>query len=115
MDANPETQLKCPTCGSTERFSITAEISITVSGADYLTVEEEDGDREYGSESTCVCKECGHRGNMGEFLRSRPELTSHVPITDMPDTYVEGALAVLVGEKVIWSKDDTRNRDEVST
>lgn len=37
--------------------------------ADYLEVLDEDGDREYGSESTCTCGKCGYTSNLGDFYR----------------------------------------------
>lgn len=65
--SDSDAKLKCPTCSNTGKFSITAEITVHVTGDDYLEIHDEGGDREYGSESSCVCKACGHRARMGDF------------------------------------------------
>lgn len=61
-------KIKCPSCDSTERFSITATTSVFVGGDDYLSPTETGSDVEYDSGSVCVCAACGFSGLVGEFL-----------------------------------------------
>lgn len=67
MNDNDGAKLRCPKCGSTDRFTIAATVWVKVSGDDYLEVIDEDGDREYGSEDACKCGECGHGDTLGAF------------------------------------------------
>lgn len=60
-------QLQCPHCASTDRFVIFAYVAVKVEGRDYLTIIEEDGNREYGSEEACRCCACSHQSCMGDF------------------------------------------------
>lgn len=68
-------QLCCPKCSSREdEFRIAATVWITVSGSDALTIIDEDGDREYGSEEPCQCRACGHQARMGDFYKCDQEV-----------------------------------------
>ncbi len=65
--------LRCPACGNEGRFNIAATVWIHVSGEDALTIDDEDGDREYGSEDACRCGHCGHTARLGDFDKEDEE------------------------------------------
>lgn len=64
-----DTALACAKCGHKEKFQVTALVSVTVSGIDYTEILDEQGDREYGSDSSCICTNCGHWGKLWQFRR----------------------------------------------
>ena len=53
----------CPKCGSRGRFDISASVTFLM-GDDG---EDGHGDIEWGDDSSCSCRECGHGGTVADF------------------------------------------------
>jgi hypothetical protein len=67
MDDTDNNPLRCPKCKAEGHFKIAATVWIKVDAVDSLTIIDEGGDREYGSEDACRCEGCDHQARLGDF------------------------------------------------
>lgn len=60
--------IRCPKCGSTDRFIVTALSNVEVDGSTHC-VENHDG-FEWEGNAPCVCDNCYHEGYYCDFWQS---------------------------------------------
>jgi DNA-directed RNA polymerase subunit RPC12/RpoP len=61
--------LKCPKCGSQDRFEISCTTLATISDEGV----EDHGDMAYEKDSYCRCRHCGHEATVGDFTPKEPK------------------------------------------